>query len=154
MINNIIFDGLKYNYLDSLFELEKLCFSIPWSKKLFENDISNKNAHYILAVLNGKVIGYCGLYKVLDEADITNIAVHPDFRRQGLAKRMLENIIEYCVVNKIDKITLEVRESNTSAINLYVKEGFKVVGERKNYYSDNRETAILMRRITSMKEVN
>lgn len=151
-MNDIIFDSLKPKYLDSLSALEKMCFSIPWSRKLFENDISNKNAHYVLAVLNDKVIGYCGLYKVLDEADITNIAVHPKFRRQGLAGRILQNIIEHCKLNKITKITLEVRESNISAINLYKKNDFKVVGERKNYYSDNRETAILMTRQT--EEVN
>ena len=108
-MNDIIFDSLKPKYLDSLSALEKMCFSIPWSRKLFENDISNKNAHYVLAVLNDKVIGYCGLYKVLDEADITNIAVHPEFRRQGLAGRILQNIIEHCKLNKITKITLEVR---------------------------------------------
>ena len=151
-MNDIIFDSLKPKYLDSLSALEKMCFSIPWSRKLFENDISNKNAHYVLAVLNDKIIGYCGLYKVLDEADITNIAVHPEFRRQGLAGRILQNIIEHCKLNKITKITLEVRESNISAINLYKKNAFKVVGERKNYYSDNHETAILMTRQT--EEVN
>ena len=151
-MNDIIFDNLKPQYLDSLTELEKTCFSVPWSRKLFENDISNKNAYYVLAVLNGKVIGYCGLYKVLDEADITNIAVHPEFRRQGLAGRILENIIKHCELNKIAKITLEVRKSNINAINLYTKKGFIVVGERKNYYSDNHETAILMTR--QAEEVN
>ena len=151
-MNDIIFDNLKPQYLDSLTELEKTCFSVPWSRKLFENDISNKNAYYVLAVFNGKVIGYCGLYKVLDEADITNIAVHPEFRRQGLAGRILENIIKYCELNKISKITLEVRKSNINAINLYTKKGFIVVGERKNYYSDNHETAILMTR--QAEEVN
>lgn len=151
-MNEIIFDKLKPEYLDSLTELEKICFSVPWSRNLFKNDISNKTAYYVLAVLNDKVIGYCGLYKVLDEADITNIAVHPEFRKQGLAERMLENIIKHCELNKISKITLEVRKSNINAIKLYEKNAFKVVGERKNYYSDNNETAILMTRKT--EEVN
>ena len=146
-MSDIIFDSLKRQYLDSLTELENLSFSIPWSKKLFENDISNKNAYYVLAVLNNKVIGYCGLYKVLDEADITNIAVHPEYRRRGLAGRMLENIIEQCKLSGISKITLEVRQSNINAVSLYEKKGFKFIGERKNYYSDNHETAILMTRL-------
>ena len=123
-MSDIIFDSLKRQYLDSLTELENLSFSIPWSKKLFENDISNKNAYYVLAVLNNKVIGYCGLYKVLDEADITNIAVHPEYRRRGLAGRMLENIIEQCKLSGISKITLEVRQSNINAVSLYEKKGY------------------------------
>lgn len=151
-MNNIIFDNLKPEYLDSLVDLEKICFTVPWSRNLFENDISNPLAYYVLAVFNNKVIGYCGLYKVLDEADITNIAVHPDFRGSGIAQMLLDNIFEHCMLNGIIKITLEVRESNKKAINLYNKKGFKVVGKRKNYYSDNRETAILMTKQT--EEVN
>ncbi len=151
-MNNIVFDSLKPEYLDSLSDLEKICFTVPWSRNLFENDISNPMAYYVLAVLNNKVIGYCGLYKVLDEADITNIAVHPDFRGNGLAQMLLDNIFEHCKLSRISKITLEVRESNKKAINLYNKKGFRVVGERKNYYSDNRETAILMTKQT--EEVN
>ena len=151
-MNNIVFDRLRPEYLDSLSDLEKVCFTVPWSKKLFENDISNPMAYYVLAVLNNKVIGYCGLYKVLDEADITNIAVHPDFRGRGLAQMMLDNIFEHCKQNGILKTTLEVRESNINAIKLYEKKGFMVVGERKNYYSDNHETAILMTKQT--EEVN
>lgn len=151
-MNNIVFDSLKPEYLDSLSDLEKICFAVPWSRNLFENDISNPMAYYVLAVLNNKVIGYCGLYKVLDEADITNIAVHPDFRGNGLAQMLLDNIFEHCKLSRISKITLEVRESNKKAINLYNKKGFRVVGERKNYYSDNCETAILMTKQT--EEVN
>ena len=151
-MNDIIFDSLRLEYIDSLFDLEYICFTIPWSKKLFENDIINPLAYYVLAVSNSKVIGYCGLYKVLDEADITNIAVHPDYRGRGIAQTMLDNVVEHCKQNKIKKITLEVRKSNINAINLYNKNGFKVVGERKNYYSDNHETAILMTKQT--EEVN
>ena len=140
----IKYDTLRAEYIDSLTVLDKLCFSIPWSKKLFENDIDNKNAFYVIALFNGVVIGYCGLYKVLDEADITNIAVHPDYRNLGIATTILDYILKHCSESKISKVMLEVRESNYIAINLYKKYGFKVVGSRKNYYSDNKETAILM----------
>lgn len=143
-MHNIIFDSLKDIYLDSLFELEKICFSVPWSKNLFKNDITNNNAFYVLAVDNNKVIAYCGLYKVLDEADITNIAVHPEYRRKGIATKILNIIFKHCCDNNISKITLEVRQSNENAINLYKNNGFVIVGERKKYYSDNGETAILM----------
>ena len=136
--------GAEEVYLDSLVELENVCFSIPWSKNLFKNDITNPNAFYILAINNGKVIAYCGLYNVLDEADITNIAVIPEYRKKGLASKILDMIFEYCQNRKIAKITLEVRKSNESALNLYKNKGFTIVGERKKYYSDNGETAILM----------
>ena len=94
-MHNLKFDSLKEIYLNSLVDLDKTCFIIPWSKKLFENDITNPNAFYILAINNEKVIAYCGLYKVLDEADITNIAVHPDFRKKGLASMLLDMIFKY-----------------------------------------------------------
>ena len=143
-MKNIKFDTLKTELLDSLVELENICFTIPWSRKLFENDLNNKNAFYVLALDDNTVIGYCGLYKVLDEADITNIAVHPQFRNRGIAKSILNKIFKHCLDNKISKLTLEVRKSNYVAMNLYRINGFEVVGERKNYYSDNGETAVLM----------
>ncbi|MBQ6895305.1 MAG: ribosomal protein S18-alanine N-acetyltransferase [Clostridia bacterium] len=152
LMNNIFFDKLKEEYLDSLTELENKCFSIPWSRKLFEGDISNDKAYYVLVVSDNRVIGYGGLYKVLNEADITNIAVHPDFRRQGLADKILLDIFNHCKSNGIKKIHLEVRESNIPAIRLYEKRGFVKLGERKNYYSDNHETAILMTRKTEEVE--
>lgn len=150
-MNNIFLDNLKTKYLDSLVELENKCFKIPWSKNMFLGDVDNPNAYYILIINDDRVIGYCGLYRVLDESSITNIAVHPDFRRKGLATLMLRNIFEYCLKASISFVTLEVRESNTDAIKLYMDNGFEIVGERKNYYADNRETAILMTKY--LKEV-
>lgn len=150
-MNNIFLDNLKTKYLDSLVELENKCFKIPWSKNMFLGDVDNPNAYYILIINDDRVIGYCGLYRVLDESSITNIAVHPDFRKKGLATLMLRNIFEYCLKASISFVTLEVRESNTDAIKLYMDNGFEIVGERKNYYADNRETAILMTKY--LKEV-
>lgn len=143
-MNKLRFDILKQEYLDNLIRLENLCFNIPWSRNMFYNDISNPNAYYVIALDDNKVIGYCGVYKVLDEASITNIAVHPDHRKQGIATKILNIIIDHCIRNDMSFVTLEVRESNKNAINLYTKSGFVVVGQRKNYYSDNHETAILM----------
>ena len=150
-MNNIIFDNLKHNHLDSLCELEKMCFSIPWTRTMFEGDVTNHTAYYVLALDGSKVVGYCGLYKVLDESDITNIAVHPDYRRQGLASQLMNHIFDYCHKCNLGSVTLEVRESNLNAINLYKKHGFHIVGKRKNYYSDTHEDAILMTKY--LKEV-
>lgn len=141
---NIIYDVLKYEYLDSITALDELCFTLNWSKALFESELSSSNAHYILAVCDGAVVGYCGLQTVLDEGSITNIAVHPDYRRKKIASTLLEQIIDFAASTKLAFITLEVRKSNINAIKLYEKYGFEIVGERKNYYSDNRETALLM----------
>ena len=129
---------------EALAKLDAECFSVPWSKKLFLDDVSNKNSFYVLALHNNSVVAYGGLYKVLDEADITNIAVHPLYRRHGIAKQILDIIFKHCLDFGIKKLMLEVRCSNKNAIDLYLSLGFHVVGERKNYYSDNNETAILM----------
>jgi len=151
-MKNIKLDILKNEYIDSLIELENLCFSIPWTKQMFAQDVSKTDAYYVVALDGQKVVGYCGLYKVLDQADITNIAVHPDYRKKGLASLMLDNIIKYCTNCTLSFITLEVRQSNQSAINLYKKYGFNEVGLRKNYYADNHENAILMTKY--IKEVH
>ena len=151
-MNNLVFVSLKEEYLDSLKELEDICFTCGWSRKMFENDINNKNAFYVLCIHKDRVVAYCGLYKVLDEADITNIAVHPDYRKKGVATQILNKVFSYCKDNFITTLNLEVRKSNISAISLYEKNGFEIVGERKNYYSDNHEDAYLMTK--HIKEVN
>jgi len=140
----IIFDNLKEEYLDSITELDKECFTIPWSRNLFALELSNTNTFYILALCNKKVIGYGGVSTVLDEGNITNIAVHPEYRNRKIASRILEMLIEYAICEKLSVLMLELRESNITAYNLYSKFGFEAVGKRKKYYSDNSEDAILM----------
>ena len=93
-MNNVIFDKLKPEYIDSLSELENKCFTVPWSKELFKNDLNNNNAFYVLAISDGNVVAYGGMYTVLDEADITNIAVHPLYRKQGIASTILNKMFE------------------------------------------------------------
>lgn len=141
---NIRFDTLKEEYLDKIASLDKLCFTIPWSKELFSSEIENPNAHYILAFDDDILIGYCGLISVVGEGSITNIAVNPSYRKMGIATKILEKIISHGENENLEFITLEVRESNINAIELYEKFGFVKVGARKDYYADNHETAILM----------
>lgn len=138
------FVELSEKYLDSLCELENLCFSIPWSKGMFYEEIKSKMTQYILCIENENVIGYAGLWKVMDEGQITNIAVHPDYRRRGIGEKMLKMLIENTKEEGISFYTLEVRESNTGAIKLYEKLGFIKNGLRKEYYADNNENAVLM----------
>jgi ribosomal-protein-alanine N-acetyltransferase len=125
--------------------IEKTCFSIPWSKQQFEDELlKNSHAHYHVIKLNDQVIGYMGLWKIFDEGHITNIAVLPDYRRSGVASFLLKHVFSFCIEQDIRSLTLEVRKSNTPAIELYKKHGFTESGFRKAYYSDNNEDAIIM----------
>ncbi|WHH57538.1 ribosomal protein S18-alanine N-acetyltransferase [Petroclostridium sp. X23] len=131
--------------IDSVMEIEHLSFSIPWTKHSFEQEIAgNKHAIYVVAKCDEKVVGYGGMWKVIDEGHITNIAVHPEYRRMKVASTILEALILIAKNEKIESLTLEVRDSNIPAQILYTGYGFKVVGRRKGYYADNNEDALLM----------
>lgn len=134
----------KKEHLVGICEVENRSFSIPWSRKAFESELENENAVYRVALSGGKVIGYAGLWKVIDEGDITNIAVLPEFRRMGAASSLMGALIDFCKSAGLIKLTLEVRRSNSAAIQLYKKYGFKETGFRKQYYADNREDALIM----------
>lgn len=124
-------------------EIDDLCFESPWSLKSFESEFSNPLAVYFVALKDDKVIGYCGYWWVFDEGQITNIAVHPDFRKMGIASALMDEMVKKCSVTDVYSLTLEVRVSNNAAISLYEKYGFKRVGLRPKYY-DNKEDAVLM----------
>ncbi len=129
----------------SMAEMDILCFSAPWSEKSFETEIKeNPLAFYIVAEIDDKMTGYAGLWLVMDEGHITNVAVHPDFRRRGIGEALISIMLEHTIKNGIKSHTLEVRVSNDAAISLYEKFGFQSAGIRKNYYEDNGEDAIIM----------
>ena len=116
-----------------------------WSEESFFNELSNELARYYCAFNdNGNLMGYAGTWQILEVAHLTNIAVSPDFRRRKVAESMLAVVIDECRKNGIKYITLEVRVSNTPAINLYEKYGFKSLGTRKGYYQNNNEDALIM----------
>lgn len=126
-------------------ELEQICFSIPWSYDSIYHDVAeNKLAYFLVAETAGKVIGYVGIWKIVDEGHITNVAVEPAHRRKHVADTLVEALIHVTEEEGIMRHTLEVRKSNVSAIGLYEKHGFKVKGERKGYYEDNGEDALIM----------
>jgi [ribosomal protein S18]-alanine N-acetyltransferase len=131
--------------LDDIMEVETESFTIPWSRDAFFNEIeTNHFATYIVIEDKGKVIGYCGVWIIVDEAHITNIAVLPSYRGQGLGDRLMQSMIEIAKEMGAVTMTLEVRVSNTPAQTLYKKFGFTEGGIRKNYYSDNQEDALVM----------
>lgn len=116
-----------------------------WSKESFMNELANELARYYSAFdENGNLVGYAGCWQILEEVHITNIAVSPDFRRNGIGEKLLRQIIDDCYENKAKYITLEVRVSNAPAIGLYEKYGFKSLGVRKGYYQNNNEDALIM----------
>ena len=126
-------------------ELEKLCFSLPWSEKSLELLTTDKNIGFVaIDKAAGRVAAYGGMIVVLDEGQITNIATHPDYRRQGIGDSIVRALIRYAEEEKISLISLEVRESNHAAKALYEKLGFRAVGIRKNFYTSPRENGIVM----------
>jgi len=129
--------------VQGVYEVEKACFSTPWSLESFQKDLTNENAVYFCVADDGKVIGYVGMWESFGEGNINNIAVLPESRRKGYAKLLLEHLISYGKEHQLTFLTLEVRESNEGARALYQKMGFLEVGRRKKYY-ERREDAILM----------
>lgn len=130
---------------DSIAKLEKQCFAIPWTKESLEHDIKeNDMAVYIVAEEDGEIAGYMGYWVIAGECNINNVAVSPLHRRKHIGSAIIEAMINSCSEAGISRFTLEVRKSNDAAINLYRKYGFKAFGERKGYYEDNGEDAVIM----------
>ena len=129
----------------ALIELE--CFSTPWSRTAIAESMSHEPWHFLVAKIGGEVVGYVGVYVILDEGQISNIAVLPSFRGRGIGKMLLDALFELCLKLGCQKITLELRKSNTSALGLYKKCGFEIVGSRPRFYSNPTEDAILMDKI-------
>ena len=136
---------MELSDIEDILVVEKLSFSIPWSRDSFEKEILDNNlAIYLVAKVNEKAVGYIGMWKVLNEGHITNVAVHPEFRHQGIGDQLVSELLSLCEKENIDLVTLEVRKSNQNAIKLYEKHGFVAEGIRKAYYQDNKEDAIIM----------
>ena len=127
-------------------EIEKQCFTVPWSyESLYQDIVENKLAFYIVAELAaGQICGYVGIWKIFDEGHITNVAVAPEYRRKHIARAMLEALMEVTAEAGIERYTLEVRAGNEPAIRLYEGLGFKSEGIRPGYYEDNGEDAVIM----------
>ncbi len=124
--------------------IEKKCFSEPWSEKSFKNALENGFSCFFAAEHMGKLIGYAGMYTVLGEGYIYNIAVEENYRHHGIGRALTEKLLEYSKNKNLDFLSLEVRTSNKFAICLYEKCGFKKIGVRKNFYSFPKEDGIIM----------
>ncbi len=136
--------SLEPEHIEQIAALEKICFPDPWTEQMFSDLLSNPLAVYVVALCDGEVIGYAGIYHILSEGQLMNIATHPDHRRCGVAEKMFKELLDYARDNDIEEITLEVRSENENAIAFYKKLGFEQVGLRRNYYSSPHDDALLM----------
>jgi [ribosomal protein S18]-alanine N-acetyltransferase len=145
LTDSLVFRYLKEEDIDQILKIEELSFATPWTRQSFENELNmNQFAVYLVLEKEGQIVGYCGMWLIVDEAHITNIAVLPEFRGQKLGEAILRMIMEMAKKRGAKTMTLEVRVSNVVAQSLYRKLGFMNGGIRKNYYTDNYEDALVM----------
>ena len=137
---------MREDHVPAIAELEALCFSDPWSEKSIAYELNNPLSLWLVAEVDGRVAGYIGSQTVPPESDVMNVAVHPDFRRQGIAETLVRGLWGQLVQAGNTSLTLEVRASNAPAIALYEKLGFVQVGRRPNYYRNPREDALILRK--------
>ena len=142
----MIIREMKREDVPTIAELEKLCFSDPWSENSIASELDNPLSYWLVAEENGKVVGYVGSQSVLDAADMMNLAVSPDCRQQGVGQALVNELVQYLQKNNVIALLLEVRVSNAPAISLYEKLGFEQVGRRPKYYHNPREDALILRK--------
>lgn len=126
--------------------LERECFSSPWSEEAILSSMESGNTAFFIAELDGRTAGYCGVQYVLDEGYITNIAVFPQFRGQGIGRALVGTLVSFARENGLSLLSLEVRPTNSAAISLYRSERFETVGFRRNFYVKPAEDGLIMTR--------
>jgi ribosomal-protein-alanine N-acetyltransferase len=145
--HNLVIEKMRQEDLDQVMEIEKESFSDPWNKSFFSQDIDNQSALSLVAKADDKIIGYVCLWKILDEIQISNIAVSPERRRRGIGEEMMQRILKMAKEEDYRRISLDVRISNKAAIGLYEKFGFREAGRRKNYYRHPQEDALILEKV-------
>ncbi len=130
--------------IDGVLAVEQQSFMTPWSREGFVNEMSNELSYYLVMVDAGKIIGYAGMWLIVDEAHVTNVAILPTYRGQGLGDKLMSALLEHAKNRGAVRMTLEVRASNAVAQGLYSKFGFISQGRRRNYYTDTKEDALIM----------
>lgn len=123
---------------------EALCFSMPWSLRAFSDVLAREEMIFLVAEEEGRIVGHCGVTNVLGEGNITNVAVHPDYRKRGIGRKMLARLLQEGRKAGITAFTLEVREGNKEAVYLYEKAGFVTEGVRRGFYDKPKENALIM----------
>lgn len=141
----VVIDPMRLRDLGDILKIEKLSFTTPWSKQAFLSELlDNDRAYYLVAKVNDRAVGYIGIWLVAGEGHITNVAVHPDFRRRGIGNQLMTAVERLAAARGATRLTLEVRVSNDVAQHLYRKLGYLPAGIRRRYYRDNDEDALIM----------
>ena len=130
--------------LPAVLEIEKECFPAPWSERIFRDVLDLDYYHFLTAILDGEVAGYCGYIRSFETADIANIAVRGSLRRSGIGEKLLRKLMDDGYRAGVERFSLEVRASNTPAIALYEKLGYRQEGLRRGYYENPREDALIL----------
>ena len=130
--------------ISAVYEIECICFRSPWSKLSLLSELRNDVACYLVLTVDDRIVGYGGMWTLYDEAHVTNIAVLPEYRRRGFAKKMLLSLMAWAIQRGAEKMTLEVRETNAGAQQIYAGLGFLQQGRRPRYYDDTGEAALLL----------
>ena len=138
---------MQIDDLDQVVEIENACFAVPWTETGFFSFLIREDALFLVAEEKGMILGFCGVLMVLDEGDITNVAVNPEHRRSGIGSQLVESLIRETEARGVKTLHLEVRQSNNAAISLYRSHGFEDNGVRKGYYESPTEDALLMKRV-------
>ena len=142
---NVVYRVMTVDDIPMVQLVESKCFTTPWSRNIFVSEVTrNDNAIYFVALVGERIVGYAGIWIILDEGHITNIAVDPAFQRQGIGEGLIDELTKAAVRRGVIAMTLEVRVSNTGAQALYTKLGFVPNGIRKEYYQDDNEDALIM----------
>jgi len=152
---DLIIERMLTDDVPAVMAVDRLCFPTPWSENAYRSEMGNVSAHYLVARLparagragaarEGRLVGFAGGWIVMDEAHITTIGVHPDYRRRGIGEQLFTALLEEARARGVRRATLEVRESNRGAQSLYAKYGFVPIARRRRYYSDTDEDAIVM----------
>lgn len=144
-LEDVLVTEMRHADVDQVAAIERSSYATPWTPRAFNAELrDNAYAHYIVARLDGRVVGYAGMWVLLDEAHVTNIAVREDFRRRGIGDLLLSELERRAAARGAARMTLEVRPSNVVAQHLYRKHGFYACGRRRGYYQDTGEDAIIM----------
>ena len=143
---------MEERHLDRLAELERVCFSAPWTRAGLAAELENRGAVFAVAELGGAVAGYAGMNCVLDECYVDNVAVFPQYRRMGVARALMEDLVGAAETRHASFVTLEARVSNAGAVALYEGLGFREAGRRPGFYSNPKEDALILTKYLKQEE--
>lgn len=144
-MNDVFIRQMNNDDLEDVIYIEKSSFTAPWTKQMLIRELNhNEYAHYFVLLYKEEIVGYAGLWIVIDDAQVTTIAIKPEFRRKGLGEKLFSYLIHYALSKRVKRFSLEVRVSNIAAQKLYRKYGLVPGGIRKKYYEDNQEDALIM----------